>query len=72
MARAISTPRGTRCLAFTLYGHLKRPLLESYEICPIPEVVLAAPEDLVDSAERLARCQWLAKGHRRKKTVSSL
>ena len=29
---------------------LKGPLLESYEICPIPEVVLAAPEDLVDSA----------------------
>ncbi len=28
----------TPCLAFTLYGHLKGPLLESYEICPIPEV----------------------------------
>ncbi|MCF2051821.1 hydrogenase expression/formation protein, partial [Escherichia coli] len=37
------------------------PLLESYEICPIPEVVLAAPEDLVDSAQRLSEvCQWLA------------
>ena len=40
---------------------LKGPLLESYEICPIPEVVLAAPEDLVDSAQRLSEvCQWLA------------
>lgn len=47
---------------------LKGPLLESYEICPIPEVVLAAPEDLVDSAQRLSEvCQWLAEGHRRKK-----
>ncbi len=42
---------------------LKGPLLESYEICPIPEVVLAAPEDLVDSAQRLSEvCQWLAEG----------
>ena len=39
---------------------LKGPLLESYEICPIPEVVLAAPEDLADSAQRLGEvCQWL-------------
>lgn len=42
---------------------LKGPLLESYEISPIPEVVLAAPEDLVDSAQRLSEvCQWLAEG----------
>ena len=42
---------------------LKGPLLESYEICPIPEVVLAAPEDLVASAQRLREvCQWLAEG----------
>ncbi|MCZ9156389.1 hydrogenase expression/formation protein [Escherichia albertii] len=40
---------------------LKGPLLESYEICPIPEVVLAAPEDLVDSTQRLGEvCRWLA------------
>ncbi len=36
-----------------------------------PEVVLAAPEDLVDSAQRLSEvCQWLAEAARRKKTVS--
>ena len=52
---------GAPCLAFTLYGHLKGPLLESAKSTLIPEVVLAAPEDLVDSAQRLSEvCQWLA------------
>lgn len=31
---------------------LKGPLLDSYEICPLPELVLAAPEDLADSRQR--------------------
>lgn len=30
---------------------LKGPLLDSYEICPLPELVLAAPEDLADSRQ---------------------
>ncbi|XPE69150.1 hydrogenase expression/formation C-terminal domain-containing protein [Shigella boydii] len=49
--QAISTPRYLRHVwHFTLYGHLKSsPVTGSYEICRIPEVVLAAPEDLVDS-----------------------
>ncbi len=42
---------------------LKGLLLESYEICPLPELVLAAPEDLLDSLERLNEiCGWLASG----------
>lgn len=42
---------------------LKGLLLESYEICPLPELVLAAPEDLLDSLERLDEvCGWLASG----------
>lgn len=40
---------------------LKGLLLESYEICLLPEVVLAAPEDLADSAQQLSEvCQWIA------------
>ncbi|EAA9396751.1 hydrogenase expression/formation protein, partial [Salmonella enterica] len=39
---------------------LKGPLLDSYEICPLPELVLAAPEDLADSRQRLDEvCRWL-------------
>ena len=42
---------------------LKGLLLESYEICPLPELVLAAPEDLLDSLQRLDEvCSWLASG----------
>lgn len=50
---------------------LKGPLLESYEICPIPEVVLAAPEIWSILRSGLARyvSGW-RKLHRRKKTVS--
>lgn len=39
---------------------LKGTLLDSYEICTLPELVLAAPEDLIESAHRLGEvCQWL-------------
>lgn len=42
---------------------LKGLLLESYEICPLPELVQAAPEDLRDSLQRLDEvCGWLASG----------
>ncbi|KYI90997.1 hydrogenase expression/formation protein, partial [Salmonella enterica] len=44
-----------RCLD-ALYG----PLLDSFEICPLPVLVLAAPEDLADSRQRLDDvCLWL-------------
>ncbi|XUV16711.1 hydrogenase expression/formation C-terminal domain-containing protein [Salmonella enterica subsp. enterica serovar Infantis] len=61
MAKAKSTPQHcaifwhVRCL-----DALKGPLLDSYEICPLPELVLAAPEDLADSRQRLDEvCRWL-------------
>ncbi|ARD39442.1 hydrogenase expression/formation protein [Edwardsiella ictaluri] len=39
---------------------LKGTLLDSYEVCTLPELVLAAPEDLSDSAQRLGDvCRWL-------------
>ncbi|MBJ3591823.1 hydrogenase expression/formation protein [Salmonella enterica subsp. enterica serovar Saintpaul] len=39
---------------------LKGVLLDSYEICCLPELVLAAPEDLLDSLQRLNEvCGWL-------------
>ncbi len=42
---------------------LKGPLLDSYEICPLPELVLAAPEDLADPRQPRQRldevCRWL-------------
>ncbi|UCQ11780.1 hydrogenase expression/formation protein [Edwardsiella tarda] len=39
---------------------LKGTLLDSYEVCVLPELVLAAPEDLADSAQRLGDvCRWL-------------
>lgn len=39
---------------------LKGTLLDSYEVCVLPELVLAASEDLVDSAQRLGDvCRWL-------------
>ncbi|HAU4330322.1 hydrogenase expression/formation protein [Citrobacter freundii] len=39
---------------------LKGILLDSYEICPLPELVQAAPEDLLDSLQRLNEvCGWL-------------
>ena len=42
---------------------LKGLLLESYEICPLPELVQAAPEDLRDSLQRPDEvCGWLASG----------
>jgi hydrogenase-1 operon protein HyaF len=42
---------------------LKGLLLESYEICPLPELVQAAPEDLRDSLQRLDEvCGWLTSG----------
>ncbi|WP_284935055.1 hydrogenase expression/formation protein, partial [Citrobacter freundii] len=42
---------------------LKGLLLESYEICPLPELVQAAPEDLRNSLQRLDEvCGWLASG----------
>ncbi|STG54222.1 hydrogenase-1 operon protein HyaF [Escherichia coli] len=54
-------PRVTPCLAFTLHGHLKSPYLRVMNL-PIPEVVLAAPEDLVDLRSAYEVCQWLAEG----------
>ena len=59
--RELSTPRGYAMSGIYAVRTPGAALLESYEICPIPEVVLAAPEDLVDSAQRLSEvCQWRA------------
>ncbi|TGD49361.1 hydrogenase expression/formation protein, partial [Salmonella enterica subsp. enterica serovar Poona] len=39
---------------------LHGPVPDSYEIGPLPELVLAAPEDLADSLQRLDEvCRWL-------------
>ncbi|MBK1688724.1 hydrogenase expression/formation protein [Rubrivivax gelatinosus] len=45
------------------YNSQDKVILNSVEVCAIPEVACAAPEDLADSAERLDEVlQWVAQG----------
>ena len=42
------------------YGN---PMVDSIEITDVPEVAVASPEDIADSAERLREAfEWLEKG----------
>ncbi len=42
------------------YGN---PMVDSIEITDVPEVAMASPEDIADSAERLHEAfEWLEKG----------
>lgn len=52
---------------------LKGPLLDSYEICPLPELVLAAPEDLADSRQRPDEvCRWLRRASALNRNVTGV
>jgi hydrogenase-1 operon protein HyaF len=45
------------------FNSMDQPLLDTLEITDVPEVALAAPEDLADTADRLAEAlKWLTDG----------